>query len=691
MKNLPLLYWMEDIDPALIERSDKYRGKRRNPYLRIAPVAAAVLVVLTVMLSAFAAWRVDSYLQNAYADSYDGTVLHALDIVLTQDDNAVSALISEQNKHDLHSLFNALRGVEEQEKETEQKPESHGSEGLEYRSRGDGTCSLIGFGSCRDAHVVIPQYAPNGELVVDIAEGAFENNVTMTRITMSDSVQTIRDSAFSGCSRLEEINLPESLVSIGKEAFRSCWRLSKLHIPGSVAYVGDTFIGMCIMLETLTVDPENPVYRTEGNCLIDVASNRLLAGCAGSVIPEGVTEIAPKAFYCMSGLRSVVIPEGVTSIGYQAFLGCTMLREVTFPSTLVTIEKQAFSECSALRSVVRPEGLLSLESYAFSKCSNLTSVALPSSLLSIEDGAFMECTALTEIDIPFGIAEIGNETFYGCTKLARVGIPDSVQSIKSYAFYQCEGLAELDLPPQLQSIGKSAFFLCSSLTSVTLPEGLTELGSFAFSSSHAIREVSIPSTLSKIPDNAFSCCSALESVVISEGVVSIGAEAFESCYTMKAIHIPSTVIEIEERAFLTCNELSALTVSEQNPRYKSEGNCLVDTVTGTVLFGNSYSEIPSGVRVIGAYALSDCDLRRITLPDGVEIIEQYAFYSSWGTVSVVIPASVTLIADSAFASCFYISNVYYAGTEEQWEQITIEANNEELLDSILHFEYVPDT
>ena len=61
------------------------------------------------------------------------------------------------------------------------------------------------------------------------------------------------------------------------------------------------------------------------------------------------------------------------------------------------------------------------------------------------------------------------------------------------------------------------------------------------------------------------------------------------------------------------------------------------------------------------------------------------------TVSVVIPASVTLIADSAFSSCFYISNVYYAGTEEQWEQITIEANNEELLDSILHFEYVPDT
>ena len=321
MKNLPLLYWMEDIDPALIERSDKYRGKRRNPYLRIAPVAAAVLVVLTVMLSAFAAWRVDSYLQNAYADSYDGTVLHALDIVLTQDENAVSALINEQNKHDLHSLFNALRGVEEQEKETEQKPELHGSEGLEYRSRGDGTCSLIGFGSCRDAHVVIPQYAPNGELVVDIAEGAFENNVTVTKITLPDTVKTIRDSAFSGCSRLEEIALPDGLVSIGKEAFRGCWRLTALHIPSSVTYIGEAFVGMCVMLETLTVAPENSVYRSEGNCLIDKASNALLAGCAGSIIPEGVTSIEPKAFYCMSGLRSIAIPEGVTTIGKQAFLG----------------------------------------------------------------------------------------------------------------------------------------------------------------------------------------------------------------------------------------------------------------------------------------------------------------------------------------------------------------------------------
>ena len=84
MKNIPLLIWMEDIDPVLIERSDKYRA-RRTPYLRTLLIAAAILLLLTLALSAFAAWSVDSYVQAEYSDTYDGTMLHALDIVLTQD------------------------------------------------------------------------------------------------------------------------------------------------------------------------------------------------------------------------------------------------------------------------------------------------------------------------------------------------------------------------------------------------------------------------------------------------------------------------------------------------------------------------------------------------------------------------------------------------------------------------------
>ena len=52
-------------------------------------------------------------------------------------------------------------------------------DGLLYRSNGDGSCTLIGIGSCQDAFVVIPAYTATGErvtradIILDGAEGAF--------------------------------------------------------------------------------------------------------------------------------------------------------------------------------------------------------------------------------------------------------------------------------------------------------------------------------------------------------------------------------------------------------------------------------------------------------------------------------------------------------------------------------------
>lgn len=664
MKNIPLLIWMEDIDPVLIERSDKYRA-RRTPYLRTLLIAAAILVLLTVALSAFAAWRVDTYVQAEYSDTYDGTLLHALDIVLTQDENAVSALLGEQNKKDLHSLFNALRGVKDEQENEEQQPEAHGSQGLEYRSRGDGNCSVIGIGSCKDVHVVIPERSPDGEIVVGIAENAFENNFSITKVTLPSTIRTIRDNAFAGCSKLEQINIPEGVTLIGTQAFRGCWRLTALHIPGSVSEIGERVVGMCIMLEELTVAPENLVYRGEGNCLIDKESGVLLAGCEGSVIPEGVTSIAPYAFYCMSGLRKIDIPEGVTSIGEQAFLGCTMLREVTFPSTLKSIGVQAFSECTVLQGAVFSEGLETIEMLAFEKCEKLASVRLPSSLQSIGEAAFTDCASLAEIDIPNGITTIESNTFYGCHALARVGIPDSVTVIESYAFYACRALEKIDLPDGIASVANHSFTDCASLVELTIPEGVKVIG-----------------------QSAFSGASSLEKLQLPESLATIGASAFASCTALESVYIPAKVFKIGDEAFRGCLALTELTVSADNATYQSEGNCLIETGNGRLIFANAHSTVPEGVKIIGSNVFYQMEFVRFSLPDGVEEIEPMAFMYCWDMLSIVIPESVTKIDDYAFCGCTRLMRVYYTGTEEQWNQISIGQDNEYLLEAEIRFEYV---
>ena len=70
--------------------------------------------------------------------------------------------------------------------------------------------------------------------------------------------------------------------------------------------------------------------------------------------------------------------------------------------------------------------------------------------------------------------------------------------------------------------------------------------------------------------------------------------------------------------------------------------------------------IPNGIKKIKWYAFSWCDFKSITIPKSVEIIE-----------------------DSAFSNC-EITDVYYKGPWDGWDDIKIEYDNEELLNAELH-------
>ena len=61
--------------------------------------------------------------------------------------------------------------------------------------------------------------------------------------------------------------------------------------------------------------------------------------------------------------------------------------------------------------------------------------------------------------------------------------------------------------------------------------------------------------------------------------------------------------------------------------------------------------IESGVTSIGYWAFANCtNLKTISLPDGITLIEADAFYNS-GLTSIVLPNSVTEVQESAFSNC----------------------------------------
>ena len=162
------------------------------------------------------------------------------------------------------------------------------------------------------------------------------------------------------------------VTSIAADAFRQI-NLTSVFIPANVTNIYPRAFMQCSLIESIEVDADNPVYISQGNCLINKDTGVLITGCKNSVIPTdiGVTEIASYAF---SGcdIISVAIPEGVKKIMSGAFSACSLLESVTLPSTLTYIGDDAFSGNKKLTEIKIPKSVTFIGNYAFLSCDNLT-------------------------------------------------------------------------------------------------------------------------------------------------------------------------------------------------------------------------------------------------------------------------------------------------------------------------------
>lgn len=375
-------------------------------------------------------------------------------------------------------------------------------------------------------------------------------------------------------------------------------------------------------------------------------------------LPSTLKEIGSSAFYECTNLTTIILPDGLTTIGREAFYKCSKLSNFSIPSSVTSIGNQALCGCSGLTSISIPNGMTSVPYGMFQSCSRLKNVTIPDSVISIESYAFNGCSALTGISIPSSVVSIGNSAFNGCTGLKAVNLPSSVMTIGDYAFIGCSGLQGITLPFGVISIGDSAFQSCSGLKSVVIPTSVTALGSNVFRGCSGLTSVILPNTISAIEEGTFYSCYGLTSITIPESVVEIGELAFQGCYSLTNIVIPDTVTSIGDTVFADCTNLENIVLS------------------------NSITTIPY-------HAFVDCDkLTSIIIPDSVTTIENNAFsenyaYGSCGLEYVILPDSITYIGSEAFSLCSDLTDIYYAGTEEQWKLIP--GTNNIHRSAIVHF------
>ncbi len=161
-----------------------------------------------------------------------------------------------------------------------------------------------------------------------------------------------------------------------------------------------------------------------------------------------------------------------------------------------------------------------------------------------------------------------------------------------------------------------------------------------------------------IGEGAFYGCSSLTSIVLPNSVTSIVESAFQGCTSLTSITIPDSVTSIGESAFADCSGLTSIS-------------------------------IPDSVTSITNSAFYRCtSLTSITIPNSVTSIGICAFAGCTGLTSITIPDSVTSIGQQAFYNTS-LTDVYYTGTQEQWNAITIGSINTPLTSATKHYNYVP--
>ena len=404
-------------------------------------------------------------------------------------------------------------------------------------------------------------------------------------------------------------------------------------------------------------------YRELDNGTLEVAGTvhrdvGIYIGDGTIVIPsevrgKRVTSIGENALYGMP-LDTVTIPNSVTIIKEGAFFLCQELKSINIPNSVTSIEYGAFDECISLESITVP-GVTNIGSRAFQNCLKLKTVTISGvGAGDISSDAFEGCRLLTAINVNGnnskycsvdGVLFNKDKTALIIFPTGRKGhysIPDGVKNIEG-AFIYCKGITSVTIPSSVESIKGSEFNGCINLTSINVEDGNSN-----YCSVDGVLFSKDKTTLIRYPEGRTSGYS------IPDSVLCIDTTAFNDCVNLTSVTIPNSVERIEWGGFIGCTGLKTVT-------------------------------LPKNVS-LGGSAFSNCEnLTRVTIPDGVTYLNNGVFARCGKLTTVIMSDDIEEIERFAFDECYNLKNIYYAGTKEQWEKITISDYNDPLLNATIHY------
>ncbi|MCR4830319.1 MAG: leucine-rich repeat protein, partial [Pseudobutyrivibrio sp.] len=180
-------------------------------------------------------------------------------------------------------------------------------------------------------------------------------------------------------------------------------------------------------------------------------------------------------------------------------------------------------------------------------------------------------------------------------------------------------------------IGESPWYdYHNDITTVNIGSGITSVGDCAFYYFTNLTSVMIPNTITRIGKYAFSDCEKITAFNIPSSVTTVGEEAFAFCKSLTSITLPASITNLDTFVFTYDSNLSTAVI-----------NCNISTLP--------------------AATFSNCtNLQKVWIP-AVGLIDMYAF-----------------------DKCSNLTDIYYAGTATEWNNVTIQSDNAPVTSATIH-------
>ena len=474
-----------------------------------------------------------------------------------------------------------------------------------------------------------------GVSVTSIGERAFEDCVNLESMEIPADVASVGAYAFQGCTSLASVTFSSEKysifaaateISIGNRAFGNCPALSYVSMQNTVTSVSSTAFTGSDNVKIHVPDYNGAAARAVSNATHfyvgsdtawgiryygDVLNLRKYTGTAASAsLPAYVTAIYSDTAFTGSALKALTVTDSLASVGaYQSFGYAEGALRIYVPTPTGSAARAV---CNAYGNQLKVYFVIGTD-------------------MALQYNSSKDVVTLRAYT---GSAE-------------NVVIPAYIDAIYEYAFSGNATMKTVTMT-SVKSMSKSVFWGCAALETATLGEGLTAIPSTAFYNCVNLKSVSIPATVTSITDSAFDgaanvclsvgCDSYAKTWAIGKGFAEDPGDGSVTgrryLLIHRWVHGPSTAATDSAdgvRGGIFCSVCRAVQEADR------------------AVSAQKVLKLPAMAKQIEAEAFTGISAQQVVIPAGTLSLGKRVFADCGSLLIAVIPASVSEIADDAFA------------------------------------------